>query len=93
MVYDFPKISKLSRETALRQPLLTKPRTPKKTLEDNSTIEVAVVGIGCRLPGIDNPLDFWSLLNEGKMAMDTVPSQSRKKGTLDPDDNGVRYFT
>jgi len=36
---------------------------------------VAVVGIGCRFPGgINDPASFWKLLNEGRDAIDEIPS-------------------
>lgn len=34
---------------------------------------VAVVGVGCRLPGADGPEEFWRLLSEGRDAVTTVP--------------------
>ena len=36
---------------------------------------IAIVGIGCRLPGgIQSPEDFWALLREGREAISEVPS-------------------
>jgi len=34
---------------------------------------IAVIGIGCRLPGADNPEAFWNLLIEGRDAIGEVP--------------------
>ncbi len=37
---------------------------------------VAVVGIGCRLPGgIENPEEFWALLTEGRDVVSEVPAE------------------
>ncbi|PHS11018.1 MAG: beta-ketoacyl synthase [Blastopirellula sp.] len=36
---------------------------------------IAVIGIGCRLPGADNPAAFWELLAEGIDAISEVPHQ------------------
>ncbi|MEV6012329.1 alpha/beta fold hydrolase [Streptomyces sp. NPDC051976] len=42
--------------------------------------QVAVVGIGCRLPGgVASPVDFWRLLSEGRDAVGLVP-----EGRWDP---------
>lgn len=34
---------------------------------------IAIIGIGCRFPGADNPDEFWQLLAEGKNAITEVP--------------------
>ena len=34
---------------------------------------IAVIGIGCRLPGADSPEAFWNLLIEGRDAIGDVP--------------------
>lgn len=34
---------------------------------------IAIVGLGCRLPGADNPQAFWQLLCEGRDAVQEVP--------------------
>ena len=37
---------------------------------------IAIVGIGCRLPGgIQGPEDFWALLREGREAISEIPSE------------------
>lgn len=41
----------------------------------SSKVPIAVVGIGCRLPGgVNNPEDFWSLLSTGRSGLDEVPT-------------------
>lgn len=42
-------------------------------------VPVAVVGIGCRLPGAAGPEEFWQLLSDGTDAVTTVP-----EGRWDP---------
>ncbi|WP_368657021.1 amino acid adenylation domain-containing protein [Metabacillus halosaccharovorans] len=43
--------------------------------------DIAIIGIGIRLPGITGPDSFWELLKEGRETIKEIP-QSRKK--LDP---------
>ena len=45
---------------------------------------VAIVGIGCRFPGAENPQAFWSLLREGRSAIREVPSTRWKPDALRP---------
>lgn len=35
---------------------------------------IAVIGMGCRLPGAENPASYWRLLREGRDAVREVPS-------------------
>lgn len=35
---------------------------------------IAVIGLGCRFPGANNPAEFWDLLQNGKEAITEVPS-------------------
>ena len=34
---------------------------------------IAIIGIGCRIPGVDNPKDFWKLLCDGIDAVAEIP--------------------
>jgi acyl transferase domain-containing protein len=34
---------------------------------------IAIVGIGCRFPGADNPAEFWQLLHDGQDAITDIP--------------------
>ena len=43
--------------------------------EKSETEPVAVVGMGCRLPGeVNNPDDYWDLLTEGRSGVVRVPA-------------------
>ena len=35
---------------------------------------IAIIGLGCRFPGADNPRGFWSLLHDGVDAINEVPA-------------------
>ena len=36
---------------------------------------IAVIGVGCRVPGADNPAAFWNLLREGRDAVGPIPRE------------------
>ncbi|MFJ3811647.1 acyltransferase domain-containing protein [Streptomyces sp. NPDC090073] len=49
-------------------------RAPARGRPDARQTEIAVVGIGCRLPGgIDSPREFWRVLNQGRDVVGSVP--------------------
>lgn len=45
------------------------------TLENAKHEPIAIVGMGCRLPGANNPQEFWQLLYNGKDAITNVPDE------------------
>ncbi|MDP3718283.1 MAG: amino acid adenylation domain-containing protein [Acidobacteriota bacterium] len=61
--------------TPLQKALLTI-RTLRKELDaahaDRSE-PIAIVGLGCRVPGADGPVAFWELLSQGRDAITEVP--------------------
>ncbi|MFA6110075.1 MAG: AMP-binding protein, partial [Candidatus Latescibacterota bacterium] len=69
LVYDYPTIRALAQ-------YLTGPRpVPGRTTAGPARGEpVAVIGMGCRFPGADDPAAFWRLLREGGDAIREVPS-------------------
>jgi acyl transferase domain-containing protein/acyl carrier protein len=42
--------------------------------ERGRTEPIAIVGLGCRIPGAPNPAAFWALLREGRSAVRDVPA-------------------
>jgi acyl transferase domain-containing protein len=62
-------------------------RSRLEAQERARTEPIAVVGLGCRLPGgVSSPESFWSLLREGREAIGEVPSSRWNVDALyDPD--------
>nr|WP_123602004.1 type I polyketide synthase [Micromonospora sp. Llam0] len=75
LVFDYPTPRELARYlrdllTGGDQPLAVAPVLPAGPRDD-----IAVVGVGCRLPGgIDGPDDFWDLLAGGRHAQSPFPA-------------------
>lgn len=44
-------------------------------LEHDAREPIAVVGIGCRAPGANNPEELWQLISEGRDAIQKVPAE------------------
>ena len=50
--------------------------------EKASTEPIAVVGLGCRLPGgVNNTDEFWTLLRDGASGIIRVPADRDRKST------------
>lgn len=45
----------------------------KQTIKGFETEPIAIIGIGCRFPGANNPEAFWQLLRNGVDAIAEVP--------------------
>src|SRR5437879_334578 len=65
-----------------------------REMERGRSEPVAIVGLGCRFPGADNPESFWQLLLHGKDAVREVPSErwdSHYFYDANPDTPGKTY--
>ena len=73
LVYDYPNISVLveylTSESNLSRASLK--NNVNRTTEKES---IAIIGLGCRFPGANNPEAFWQLLRDGVDAITEVPN-------------------
>lgn len=73
LVYDFPTPQALARHLGTT-PDVSVTAQPAVDRESESAEPVAIVGIGCRVPGASNPAEFWRLLQTGGDAICEVPA-------------------
>ena len=93
VLWEAPTLDLLARHVCRQTAHGDDPAAPLVPLpvdaDDDSGTAIAVVGIGCRLPGsISSAEDFWRLLSEGGDAVGTVP-EDRWTGFVGPDDPTV----
>ncbi|WP_223270081.1 type I polyketide synthase, partial [Nostoc sp. 'Peltigera membranacea cyanobiont' 213] len=74
--YDYPSIKALSQYLQV-EPSVYQLKTPNNgtpQVELGQTEAIAIIGIGCRFPGANNPESFWQLLHDGVDAIQEVPA-------------------
>ena len=72
IVFDYPNVTELARYLS-QQPTNNRTGVPQnvysnKRSPDNQQ-DIAIIGIGCRFPGANNPDEFWQLLQNGRDAI------------------------
>jgi len=53
---------------------LQEARTKLEAVEQRATEPIAIIGLGCRFPGAENPAAFWQLLQQGRDAITEIPA-------------------
>jgi acyl carrier protein len=75
LIYDYPTINQLTSYLD-GSSVLPLPPTEKATVSATDDNEgIAIIGLGCRSPDVNDSHAFWSLLSEGKNTISNVPSQ------------------
>ena len=69
LIFDYPNLA------ALSSFLLDSAPAAPDTLPEPGAEAIAIIGLGCRLPGAPNPEQFWRLLEQGQDAIQEVPSE------------------
>jgi amino acid adenylation domain-containing protein len=91
-LYSFPTINKLVEYFAGQR---KEKETESPALPATTDNRIAVIGIGCRLPGgINSPADFWQLLQEQRCAVTVIPPDRWNVNDYhsdDPDQPGTIY--
>jgi acyl transferase domain-containing protein len=86
MTAEFPQ--RISRLSPLKLALAAQRVAPELDLIKAEPI--AVIGLGCRLPGADSPEAYWQLLKEGGDAISEVPPERwNLEQYYDPDENAA----
>lgn len=72
LAYDYPTIDALARYLSGEAPITEESMAGQRNRE-TANEAIAIIGIGCRFPGADDPESFWRLLREGKDGITEVP--------------------
>ncbi len=69
-------LSSTERLTSLQESfvIIQRLKTKLHALEYAKTEPIAIIGVGCRFPGAENPEAFWKLLHDGMDTIREVPS-------------------
>lgn len=70
--YDYPSITELASYVAQltsRDKLATSKYQQLSTTIIDKQADIAIIGLGCRFPGADNPERFWEMLRDGQDAI------------------------
>ncbi|WP_319420823.1 hybrid fatty acyl-AMP ligase/type I polyketide synthase [Pleurocapsa sp. FMAR1] len=78
IVYDYPNIAELAVYLANDRDVQSG-RTAVRPYElPNIQSDIAIIGVGCRFPGANDPAQFWQLLRDGK---DAIAKSDRWSGS------------
>src|SRR5262245_22177132 len=99
LLFDYPTLEAiagyLEREVLVFAETRTaEPAKPADAVRYSAREPIAVIGLGCRFPGAENPDAFWKLLHEGVDAVAEVPPDRWDVNAYydpDPDAPGKMY--
>ncbi|HWU89704.1 MAG TPA: beta-ketoacyl synthase N-terminal-like domain-containing protein, partial [Kofleriaceae bacterium] len=76
LLWDYPNINRLARHLASIAPATARAvdASPGRDHDRGRDEAIAIVGIGCRLPGASGPAELWKLLADGRDAVSEVPA-------------------
>ena len=94
LAFDHPTIAALA-EWLLTRVLAAAPAAPEVVAHVAAEVPIAIVGMGCRLPGeVDDPEALWRLLADGREGICDVPRERWDADAIyDPDPESVGTAT
>jgi myxalamid-type polyketide synthase MxaE and MxaD len=85
LVYEYPTIEALARHLAGSPDVPASATGASQDREANNE-PIAIIGLGCRFPGANDPAAFWQLLRDGVDAIREVPADRFDQNAFyDPD--------
>ena len=81
LAYDHPTIDALARFLA-NEPMLRDAGQATEIVAAHHPEPIAIIGIGCRFPGANNPGAFWQMLREGADGVGPIPESRWDADTL-----------
>lgn len=86
LVYEYPTIEALARHLAGSPDVPERASGAGRDREAKGEPTIAIIGIGCRFPGANDPSAFWQLLRDGVDAIREVPADRfDSQAFYDPD--------
>ncbi|WP_406694053.1 amino acid adenylation domain-containing protein [Singulisphaera sp. Ch08] len=85
LVYEYPTIKELAGHLAG----VAHDRADEPSDRHARTEPIAIIGVGCRFPGADDPDAFWQLLSHGVDAISAVPTDRWETATGNGSSKGV----
>lgn len=74
VVFEHPTVEQLTTRLADVEEAASSQTSRSRTPRED-TRGIAVIGLACRLPGAENPEEFWSMLAEGRDAIGPLPPE------------------
>ncbi len=74
LAYDYPSISTLAKHLLTSETTTPDGRTQLTRSRATRNEPIAIIGMGCRFPGADNPEEFWKLLARGDRVLSEYPT-------------------
>jgi acyl transferase domain-containing protein/acyl-CoA synthetase (AMP-forming)/AMP-acid ligase II/alpha/beta superfamily hydrolase len=68
LAYDYPTIAQLANHLGQAEATVAIAAASPRSLTEGR-MDIAIIGIGCRFPGAENPAAFWELLRTGTSAI------------------------
>jgi acyl carrier protein len=72
LAYEYPSIESLARHLS-ESGEIQEHEINEKTSSIPKNEPIAIIGMGCRFPGAENPESFWQMLTKGVDAISEIP--------------------